>query len=163
MDIDIDEWISLCVYITPFIGALMNICLWVTTSNTLKEVKKQNINIRNSLQSETLNKIHIAHQNIYKQIFDDKELLDLFSDFYRTSNRKTKKYMLYTLLFNHNRTIYSFYVKGFLEVEDWKGMKNDIKDFMLNLPGAKERWDDIKQFYTEDYRKFIDGLVNDGK
>lgn len=145
------------------ISVIVSILMWIITYNTLKEVRKQNMNICNSLKSDTVNKIHASHQNIFSLILNNRELVQLFNDLNNTNDIKTKENIIATLLFNHTRTMFSFYEKGFLDKDDWTGMQNDIKDFIMKLPFVKSRWDEVKSFYTEEYQDFIDKLINKGR
>ena len=145
------------------LSVVVNILLWIITFNTLKEIRRQNINICNSLKSDTVNKIHLSHQNIFSLILNNNELVQLFNKLNNTNDNETKENIIATLLFNHTRTMFTFYEKGFLDNDDWTGMQNDIKDFIMKLPIVKCRWNEIKNFYTEEYQDFIDKLVDKGR
>lgn len=152
----------LCL-IASFLSIGVSLLMWTATYRTLKEVQKQNFNICNSMKSDTVNKIHTEHQNIFGIILQDNELISIFNELDGTNNLETKENIITTLLLNHIRTMFSFYVKGFLDKDDWTGMQNDIKDLIISLPFIKNRWNEIKCYYTEEYQDFIDKLVTKGR
>ena len=93
----------------------------------------------------------------------DNELISIFNQLDGTNDLETKENIITTLLLNHIRTMFSFYVKGFLDKDDWTGMQNDFKDMIMSLPFIKKRWNEIKCYYTEDNQDFIDKLVTKGR
>ena len=145
--------ISICLFIC-------NILLWVTTYFTLKEIRRQNNNIKISIKADAFKNITEAHRNIFINILNKPELSKIMSG--NNDVEGFSKQMIASLLINHCSNVHLFFQKNLIDKDDFIGMQNDILD-LFNWPIVKERWPEIRAFYSLQFQELIDNLLIRGR
>ena len=141
------------------IAAIANIFLWVVTYRNLREFSNQNKKIYNSMKSEAVDKINGAHRELFFFILQDPELLKLFNSIDQTDDPTTKRNLVATLFFNHIRSIYTSYNKGFIDEDDWVGFQLDMISMFDSIDYFPERWKQVNQYYDTGFEYFLTTLV----
>lgn len=143
------------------IGVILSLLLWLTMVRSLKQIRRQNDNLTRSIRNDAIHRITLSHQNIFLSILSDAKLRSSLAKGL-SSPRKFQQQMIGTLLINHCAAVHEYAVQQSLDPDDWLGMQNDIVD-LFSWPVVRERWPQIRAFYSRDFQGFIDTLVVKGR
>ncbi len=127
---------------------------------SLRQTKRQNNNNVSSLQSEAMMNITASHKSLFLDLIKDDTLIKIISP--DANIELYRKKMVGTLLINHCNSIFTYATKALIEGDDWKGLQNDILDF-FTWTVVKDRWPEIRKFYSLEFQDFIDNLTIKGR
>lgn len=144
------------------IAAIISLSLLLLNRETLKEIKKENLRVKHSIESDAISKIVSSQQNILFNILGNEniEVTKALSGFSRDDNIAN---VYATIYINHFHMIFVFHSKEFLGKDEWIGLQNDIKYSFENITIIKKRWGDIKNTYSTEFQQFVNRLTEEGR
>ncbi len=152
--------IALVSLIVAIVAAVISLCAVLINYLGLKQNKRSNNNNVLSKQVDAMMGITQSHRSLFIDIIRDDKLAAMVSC---TPDVETfRRKQLATILINHCNYIFTCMQKALIDGDDSKGIKNDILDF-FRWPIVKERWPEIRSFYSLDFQNFIDKLVVCGR
>ena len=102
---------------------------------------------------ETRSRHYDRTQNLLFKALDDPELLEALTGG-TTTNQKQRRYR--QLWFNHIKLVFD--QRQLFEKDDWKVTVSDIQSF-FNMPAMQEHWEAFQQYYSPDFRMFVNQEV----
>ena len=73
----------------------------------------------------------------------------------RNENDALKARYAGTLLLNHCMSMFYYLESGVIDSEHWVSFTADARD-MFSLPLIQHRWNEVKNFYPETFRAFVE-------
>lgn len=147
--------------IVMFVGLVFSLLLWLTTRRSLKEIHRQNENIARSIRIDTIHKITQSHQNIFLSLLNNPVLASELTKGMAVGEKFIGQ-MIGTALINHCSAVHLFALQQTLDSDDWIGIQNDIAD-LFSWPVVRERWPEIRTFYSKKFQNFIETVVIKGR
>lgn len=146
--------------IISILALLANILLWVVGLRSFKQSKRQNDNQVSSMKTNATAQIVQDHRSLFLELLKDDKLITILAN-----GRPIDEYrreMVGTILINHCNEIFTYASKSLIEEDDWNGLQNDIADF-FTWPVVKDRWIQIRIYYSVEFQEFIDNLTIKGR
>jgi hypothetical protein len=140
---------------------LISAALFFINYQSLREVKRQNTNIRNAMKGDIIEVINKAHRELFSQIISDDNYAALFHFPEEKDLDETKRNYIATFFINNTFTSFYYYQQGLINEAYWNGYQNDIAD-TFQLPFIEKRWNEVKRFHDINFQNFIDNLISRG-
>ncbi len=145
--------ISACTVVYT-IGTLS---LWYLTYKNIQLIKQQ-IDVQSAMgRSAAWHNVIDSHRDLYLEIIKNDELLKLYSEEVGQEPGLVRKKYLATMMINHALRIFLDYSNKLDIPEDQEGYTNDLHS-MLNFKFVQERWGEVRNFYPQSFREFIDQI-----
>lgn len=153
--------IQIAISALAAVGIVLNLLLWITTRASLREIQKQNDAFMRSVKNDTISKITASHQSLFLGIIGNPKLLKVLSKGLGPVEVFSEN-MVATLIINHCAAVHLYALQNTLEPEDWLGIQNDLED-LFSWPIVKERWPQIRTFYSKEFQDLIDIITVKGR